>query len=425
MLARISAFILGIAMAGAPLFIVFGAAALIAFWNDGQDSSAISIEISRLVKAPYLYAIPIFTFAGYLMAESKMPQRVVRLSRALFGWLPGSLAIIAILTCTFFTAFTGASGVTIIALGGLLYPMMVKEEYGESYASGLMTSCGSLGLLLVPSVPIILLGTVSNINIEELYLAGVLPCALLVILLTAHAIFKGSKIPKASYKFDTKELLSAIKDAAWEIPLPLIVLIGVYGKFFPASDAAAITAVYVFVVEVLIHREISLTKDLPRIAKESMVLVGAILIILAIALGFTSFIIDQKVPDKMLEWIQLYIGKENKILFLLALNVFLLIVGAFMDIFSAIMVVFPIILPVAKSIGINEVHLGIIFLTNLEIGYITPPVGINLFISSIRFKKSITYLYKTCLPFLVLLLIGLAVITYWEGLSLSLVNAMK
>ena len=425
MLTRYISAILAIAACGAPLFIIFGLAALLAYWKNDQDSQLIVVEINKLIKAPHLYAIPIFTFAGYIMAESKMPQRIMRLSRALFGWMPGSLAIITIITCSVFTAFTGASGVTIIALGGLLYPAMMKDKYPESFSSGLITACGSLGLLFVPSVPIILLGTVSKINIEELYRAGVLPGILLMAILATYSIFKGRNTTRHEQAFNLKEIGDALLESILEIPLPFIIIIGIYGSFFEATHAAAITAVYVFIVEVFIHREVSFFRDVPRIARESMVLVGSILIILSIALGFTGFVIDQEIPKKILEWMQGFLGHDSKWTFLILLNIFLLIVGAFMDIFSAIIVIFPIILPIAESVGVNPVHLGIIFLANLEIGYITPPVGINLFISSIRFKKSITYLYRTSLPFLLLLIFGLLIITYWEGLSLFLVDFFK
>lgn len=409
-----------IAVAGAPLFVIFGAAALIAFESTDTPSIAIIIEMSRLVSAPTLSAIPMFTFAGYLMAESKTPERLVNLSKALFGWMPGGLALVSIVACAFFTAFTGASGVTIIALGGLLYPILVKENYGEDFSTGLMTAGGSLGLLFPPSLPLILFGLIASVSVDQLFMAGILPGILIVGILGLYAIRQGKRNHATRQPFQLAEVFRTVKQAAWEIPLPFIILIGIYGGYFTANEAAAVTAFYIFVVEVFIYRDVHLFKDVPRIIQESMVLVGSILVILAVAMGFTSFLVDEQVPSKIFEWIQGFV--HSKWVFLIALNIFLLIVGALMDIFSAIIVVVPIILPIAKKFGVDPVHLGIIFLTNLEIGYLTPPVGINLFISSIRFKKSITHLYKVSLPFLFLLLIALAIITYWPGLSLFLIQ---
>ncbi|MDX1385977.1 MAG: TRAP transporter large permease [bacterium] len=411
-----------IALAGAPLFVIFGAAALMAFKSTGTDPAAIIIEMNRLVSAPTLSAIPMFTFAGYLMAESKTPERLVNLSRALFGWMPGGLALVSIVACAFFTAFTGASGVTIIALGGLLYPILVKEGYGEKFSTGLMTAGGSLGLLFPPSLPLILFGLIASVSVDQLFMAGIIPGFLIMVILGFYAIYQGRHSHAVRTPFRLKEVGRAIWKAGWEIPLPFIILIGIYSGTFTANEAAAVAAFYIFVVEVFIYRDVHLFRDVPRIVKDSMVLVGSILVILAVAMGFTSYLVDEQIPNKIFEWIQTFV--TSKWVFLIALNVFLLIVGALMDIFSAIIVVVPIILPIAKKFGVDPVHLGIIFLTNLEIGYITPPVGINLFISSIRFKKSITHLYRVSLPFLFLLLIALAIITYWPDLSLYLIRVM-
>lgn len=409
-----------IAVAGAPLFIIFGAAALMAFHSTDTPAMAIIIEMSRLISAPTLSAIPMFTFAGYLMAESKTPERLVNLSQALFGWMPGGLALVSIVACAFFTAFTGASGVTIIALGGLLYPVLVKEKYGEDFSTGLMTAGGSLGLLFPPSLPLILFGLIASVSVDQLFMAGIFPGFLIMLILGLYAMRQGKRSHANRQPFRLREVLTTARQAAWEIPLPFIILIGIYGGYFTANEAAAVTAFYIFVVEVFIYRDVHLFRDVPRIVQESMILVGSILVILAVAMGFTSFLVDEQVPGKIFDWIQGFV--HSKWVFLIALNIFLLIVGALMDIFSAIIVVVPIILPIAHKFGVDPVHLGIIFLTNLEIGYLTPPVGINLFISSIRFKKSITHLYKVSLPFLFLLLIALVIITYWPDLSLFLIR---
>ncbi len=412
--------IAAIALFGAPLFVIFGSISLIAFHHADIDSSATIIEMYRLASAPTLVAIPLFTFAGYLMAESKTPERLVALAKPLFGWMPGGLAIMTIVACAFFTAFTGASGVTIIALGGLLYPILVKEKYPDNFSMGLVTTCGSVGLMFPPSLPLILYGLISGANVDRLFVAGILPGLLIITLLGLYSIWVNRGIEQQKYPFRIKEVLAAIKGAAWELPLPFIILAGIYGGYVTASEAAAVTAAYIFIVEVFIYRDLSLTKDVPRIAKQSMVLVGSIVVIFAVAMGFTSYLIDEQVPMKLLDAIRHYI--TNKWLFLLALNLFLLAVGSLMDIFSAIIVVVPLIIPIAKEFGVDPIHLGIIFLTNLEIGYLHPPVGLNLFLSSIRFKRSIINLYWVTLPFLLLLVLALIIITYWPTLSLYLLK---
>jgi C4-dicarboxylate transporter, DctM subunit len=407
-----------LALFGAPLFIVIGAAALLGFHGADIDSSAVIAELYSISSAPTLLAIPLFTFAGYLMAEGGSSARLLRLSRAILGWVPGGLSVVALATCAFFTAFTGASGVTIIALGGLLYPAMVRDRYPERYTLGLLTAGGSLGLLFPPSLPIILYGIVSQVSIDQLFVAGVFPGIFLVVLLSVYGVFVGLRSGVELIPFSGRELLAATREALWEIPLPFIVLVGIYGGYFTANQAAAVTAVYAFVVQVFIYRDLRLLGDVPRVARDSMVLVGGILIILGVALGLKNYLVDADVPQSILEMIQVHI--HSKLMFLLALNVFLLIVGCLMDIFSAIIVVVPLITPLALAYGVDPVHLGIIFLTNLEIGYLTPPVGINLFISSFRFGKPVLELYRAALPFLAILLVGLMVITYWPDMSLAL-----
>ncbi|MBZ0265501.1 TRAP transporter large permease [bacterium] len=409
-----------LALCGAPLFSVLGAIALAAFVGAGIDMVAVIVEMYRMTSQPTLVAIPLFTLAGYLLAESGAPKRLVAVSHALFGWMPGGLAIVALLTCSFFTAFTGASGVTIVALGGLLFPVLIKDQYPERFSLGLLTSSGSLGLLFPPSLPIILYAMVASISVDQLFAAGILPGILLVLALSLYSfrIAKKAKVP--TFKFEMKEAIGSIKQAAWELPLPVVILVGIYGGFFTVTEAAAITAMYILIVETVIHRDIHLTRDLPGILKESTILVGGILLILGSALGLTNYLIDAEVPAVIFEAIRGTIS--SKWAFLIALNLFLLVVGALMDIFSAIVVVVPLILPIAQQFGINPIHLGIIFLANLEIGYSTPPVGLNLFISSFRFRKPVLSLYRAALPFLAILIVALLIITYWEGLSLWLVH---
>jgi C4-dicarboxylate transporter, DctM subunit len=411
-----------LALYGTPLFVIISAIALLAFHLAEIDASAVIIELYRLASQPVLLAIPLFTFAGYMLAESNTPKRLVRLSQALLGWIPGGLAIVVLVSCSIFTAFTGASGVTIIALGGLLFPVLLHENYPEKFSLGLLTASGNLGLLFPPSLPIILYGLVSQTSIDRLFVAGILPGLLMVVLLSLYSIFfvKRHATVKKRKPVSRTEVFQSIKEAAWEIPLPVIILGGIYGGFFTATEAAAITAFYVFVVEVFIYRDISIKNDLRRVIRDSMVLVGGILVILAAALGLANYMIDAEIPNRILDTLQVYI--TSKIGFLLVLNLFLLLVGAMMDIFSAIMVVAPIVIPIALSFGVDPVHLGIIFLANLGIGYSTPPVGMNLFIASFRFEKPVLKLYVATIPFLIFLLIALILITYLPQLSLWLVN---
>ncbi len=407
--------ILFLALIGTPLFVVMGLTAMVAFTFAQIDVSAVIVELYRIASAPTLLTIPLFTFAGYIMAESKAPLRLLRLANALIGWMPGGVAIVSLVVCAFFTAFTGASGVTIIALGGLLYPILTKEGYSEKFTLGLITTSGSLGLLFPPSLPIILYGLVAKVDIDKLFKAGILPGVLIVIILSAWSI-KNGRFDGSHKKFEMKEAISAMRSCIWEALLPVFVLVGIYGGFTTPSEAAAITAFYILIVECFIYKDVHLFKDIPRVVMDSMSLVGAILLILCCALGLTNYLVDEEVPMIIMDWMRKFL--TDKYSFLLFLNLFLLIVGCMMDIFSAIIVVVPLIIPIANEFGINPIHLAIIFLTNLEIGYITPPVGINLFISSYRFKRPVTELYRISIPYLFLLLFALVIITYVPQLSL-------
>jgi tripartite ATP-independent transporter DctM subunit len=409
-----------LAILGTPLFIVISALALISFHSIDIDLSVVIIEMSRLSDTPLLLSLPLFIFAGTLLAESGTPQRLLRLSQVLLGWMPGGLAVVSLLVCAVFTAFTGASGVTIFAIGGLLYPALIKDGYSERFSLGLITSSGSLGLLFPPSLPLILYGVISETRVDQLFLAGILPGILMLILLVAYSMIKGpGRRVKDEQKPTYKDMLAGLKEAAWELPLPIIVLGGIYGGFFVAGEAAAITALYVLIVEVLIYRDISITK-LPKIMVQSMVLFGGILVVLAASMATTNYLVDQQVPMRLFELIREYIS--SKYTFLLLLNIFLLIVGSMLDIFSALVLVVPIIIPIAEAYGVDLIHLGIIFLTNLQIGYCTPPVGLNLFLASYRFDKPVVTLYRATLPFLALLMLTLIIITYFPIISLFLVN---
>ena len=406
-----------LALLGVPLFAIIGLSALVSFYNAEIDSAAIFVELYRVASNPTLIAIPLFTFSGFILAHGKTPARLTRISKAILHDAPGGIPLAILMACAFFTALTGASGVTIIALGGLLYPLLLKEKYGENFSLGLVTSSGSLGLLFPPSLPLILYGLVAQVSIDKLFIAGIVPGILMILIISAYAV---SRSTRSAPTFNWPEAKSALTEAIWELPLPFIVLGGIYGGIFTVTEAASVTVVYVILIEAFIYKDLDMFQDLPGLMKESMVLVGSILIILGTAMGFTNYLVDEQIPMTILESMKQYI--HDPLTFLMVLNIFLLIVGSMMDIFSAIIVVVPLIIPVAQSFDINMIHLGIIFLTNLEIGYSTPPVGINLFISSTRFNEPVLKLYKAVLPFLGLRLIGLILITYIPGISLFLVD---
>ena len=411
-----------LALLGAPLFAIIGASAMLGFYSSEIDLSIVAIEFYRIAEMPVLLAIPLFTFAGYLLCESNAPKRLVRLTLAFLGWMPGGLALVSLLACAFFTAFTGASGVTIVALGALLYPALTQAGYRDNFSLGLVTTSGSLGLLFAPALPLILyaviaqqLGIAGNITVDAMFLAGIFPGLLMLLLLSAWSIWSSRHQPLR--EFHWQEALKALNDAKWELPLPFVVLGGIYGGFFALSEAAAVTAMYVLLVEVFILREISL-RELPVVMRKSMVLVGGILLILGVSLASTNYMIDADVPGRLFDFISSLVS--DKLTFLILLNIFLLALGTMLDIFSALVLMVPLLLPVAIGYGIDPVHLGIIFLANMQIGYFTPPVGMNLFIASYRFKKPVLQLYQSTLPWFLILFMALLIITYWPGLSLAL-----
>jgi C4-dicarboxylate transporter DctM subunit len=408
-----------LAIFGIPIFVVISGLALYLLYSGQIDSSAMIIEMHRMATTPILVALPLFTFAGYLLSESGTPKRLIRLSNAVLGWLPGGLSIIALVTCATFTALTGATGLTIIALGGILLPAMLRGNYPEKFSLGLLTTSGTLGLLFPPSLLLIIYAIVAKVRIDQLFLAGILPGILLVVLLSLYSVEKAvlAKVPRT--KFNLLEVFKAIKEAIWELPLPIVILGGIYSGYFAVSEAAAITAAYVLLIEVVIYRDIK-WRELPQIMRKSMVLVGAILIILGAALGLTNYLINEEIPMRVLDFFKGRIA--SPFVFLVVMNFFLLAVGCIMGTFSALTVVVPLVTPIADAYGIHPIHLGIIILTNLEIGASIPPLGINLFISSIRFEKPVLRLYWASLPFIAVLLIALIIITYFPGLSLALLK---
>jgi tripartite ATP-independent transporter DctM subunit len=420
----IAAGLILLALFGAPLFTIIGASALWGFYQSDIDLSVVVIEFFRLAEMPVLMAIPLFTFAGYIMSESGAPHRLVRLTQALLGWVPGGMAFVALIACALFTAFTGASGVTIVALGALLYPALREAGYRQGFSLGLVTTSGSLGLLFAPALPLILYAVVAQqlgigdaISVDDMFLAGLFPGLLMLLILLAWGLWSGRDLPTKA--FTLSEAKAAIREAAWEIPLPIILLGGIYSGYFALSEAAAVTAVYVLIVEVMIHREIPL-RQLPKVMRESMLLVGGILVILGLSLASTNYLIDADVPNQLFDWLHDRI--KDPLTFLILLNLFLLVLGTMLDIFSALVLMVPLLLPIAVEYGIDPVHLGIIFLANMQIGYFTPPVGMNLFIASYRFDKPITEIYRATLPWFLLLFGAVLVITYWPTLSLALLE---
>lgn len=407
-----------LAIFGAPLFTVIAASAMLGYHQEGIDLMAIAIEVMGIASMPMLSAIPLFTFAGYLLSESNAPHRLVRLTDALLGWMPGGLAMVALAACAFFTAFTGASGVTIIALGAILYPALKQDGYPDNFSLGLVTTSGSLGLLFAPSLPLILYAVVAEVSIDNLFRAGILPGLLMLVLLSGYSLWIARNTSKELKPFSWRGLASALNAAKWELPLPIVVLGGIYSGYFAVSEAAAVTALYVLLVEVAILREITL-KELPKVMRESMLLVGGILIILGMSLASTNYMIDAGIPQQLLGYITEYVSSQGS--FLILLFVFLLLLGAILDIFSAIVLVVPLILPIAMLYGVNEYHLGIVFLAAMQLGYLTPPVGLNLFIASFRFERPIMHVYVATFPFLIILAVSVLIIMYLPALSLLLV----
>ncbi len=409
--------LVGAAVIGAPIFVLLGGAALLLFFAEGVPVAAIPVETYRIVVSPAIPTIPLFTLTGYLLAEGRASHRLVRLFRAFFGWMPGGLAIVTTLVCAFFTTFTGASGITILALGGLLLPVLQKDGYSEQFSLGLLTATGSIGLLFPPSLAVILYGVIAHVPITDLFKAGILPGMLMVTAVCLFGMRKGIRTKTPRPPFDAREAAAALWESKWEVLLPVVALVGIFGGYTTLIEAAAITVVYALVAETLIHRELHLIRDLPLVLIKCVTLIGGVFVILGVAMGLTNYLVDAEVPMHAAAWVQAHV--HSRILFLMCLNVFLLIVGCLMDIFSAIVVVVPLILPISQVFGIHPLHLGMIFLANLELGYLTPPVGMNLFLASYRFEKPLVHIYRDVIPFLLVLLCVVLLITYVPALTIG------
>lgn len=405
-----------LALLGLPLFVVLGAGALYATHAVEIDPAILMVEFARLAASPNLVAIPLFVLAGVALGQGGAPTRLVRFFNAALGWMPAGLAWVAAVSCMVFTAFSGASGVTILALGGLLYPMLTREGYPPKFALGLVTAGGSMGLLLPPSLAVLLYGVVAQVDIGALFVAGLLPTLLLLVLVGAYAMLRGARTAPR-HSFSVRELASAARAGWADLLLPVLVVVGLAGGYLGVAELAAVTAAYALLLECVIHRTLAVSA-LPAVAHEAALLVGTLFVILGLSLGLTNLLIDAEIPMRLLTWVQARV--ESPLGFLLWLNAALLLVGCMMDIFSAIVIVTPLLLPLATHFGIHPVHLGIVILANLEIGYLTPPVGINLFLASQRFQRPVWEVFRASLPFLAVLLLWLALLTYVPAISLWL-----
>lgn len=401
---------------GAPLFAVMGGAAFLLFFIDAVPVMAVPSEAYRMVASPNLPTIPLFTLAGCVLADGGASKRLVTLFRALFGWVPGGVPVAAIVVCAFFTTFTGASGVTILALGGLLLPILIKAKYSEDFSLGLITSSGSVGMFFPPALPIILYAVIAGVPITRMFLAGITPGLLLIVVLGLYAVFISRKQKVLRIPFSRQEAWASLKTAKWDLAFPAVVLWGIFGGFATVVETAAMAAFYAIIMECFVHRNLDFRCQLPKTVVKAAALVGGVMVILGFAFGFTSYLIDAQVPAALLEWVKGAIG--SKMGFLLVLNLFLIVVGCIMDVFSAIVVIVPIMIPIGLAFGVDPVHLGIIFLVNLELGYLTPPVGLNLFLAAFRFNKPLSALYRPVLPFIVLRLVVLGLVTYIPWITL-------
>lgn len=410
------------AVTGLPIFIVLGGVGYMLFAHTAQPLEVIANEAYSLLTSHSLPAIPLFTFTGFLLSESKAGERIVRLFKAFFSWVPGGLALMAILVSTFFTTFTGASGVTILAVGGLLSYVLVKGQYGKKFSSGLLTAVGSIGLLFPPSLPVIIYGVTAQVSIKDMFLGGIVPGILMVLAMAIFGILFAGKKRVPRERFAVREALASVRGAFWEILLPVLIVWGYFGGITTLVESGAVAVIYTLIIEVFVHRDIKLSR-LPDVMLKCMPVIGGVLAILALAKGLSYYIVDAEIPMQLTAWVKGAI--HSKYLFLLLLNVALLVTGCFMDIFSAIMVVVPLIIPLGELFAIHPVHLGIIFLANMELGYLTPPVGLNLYLASYTFEEPITRIYRDVFPFLMIQLAAVLLITYVPFFATGLLGLIK
>ncbi len=421
----LAALILLAALLGAPVFVAMGGLALLLFWKDAVPVAAVSAEVYRLIASPTLPAIPLLTAAGYILAEGGASTRLVRFFRALFGWMPGGLAVMVAAVCALFTTFTGGSGVTIIALGGLVYPILRDDGYPEGFSLGLVTASGSLGLLFAPSLPVILYSVVASVPADSLFIAGLVPGLLLVVLTAAWGIRQGLRLDAAGRQrpsFQLRELSASFWQAKWELALPVLVIVLFATGFASMVEASAAACAYAAVVECFITRDIHPFRQLPGVLVKAGALMGAVLILLSVAMGLTSWLVDAQVPTALLDWVKIHVS--SPLVFLLVLNVILLVLGSVLEIYSAIVILAPLVAPMGAAFGIDPIHLGVIFLANLELGFLFPPVGLNLFLSSSRFGVPLPQLYRHVVPFLLILGAGVLLITYVPAMSVGLLTLL-
>ena len=414
--------VMAAAVVGGPIFAILGGAAVLLFMSDGVTPATVLIETYSLSVSPTLPAIPLFTLAGFILAEGQASARLLRVFRAWFGWIPGGTAVVCAVLCTFFTAFTGGSGVTILAVGGVLFPALLKEGYRDQFSLGLLTVSGSLGLLLPPSLPLILYAVVAQIPIEDLFIGGLLPGVLLTALIAAWGVREGLSSGAVRQRFQPTEAGAALWAAKWELAMPAVVIVSMFSGIATAVEAAALTACYALFIQAVVHRDLKVTRDLLRVFVECAVVIGGVLVILGVAVGLTNYLVGVQLPAKLVDWVRAHIA--SRLAFLLVLNVFLLIVGWFMEIFAAIVVVVPLIVPLGAAFGINPIHLGIIFVSNLELGFLTPLVGLNIFLASYRFKRPVLEVCRATLPFMAILGLGVLVITYVPWLTTGLLELL-
>lgn len=411
-------------LVGAPVFVSMAGMAMLLFYT-GDPPTPVAIvptNTFQLVTNSTLPAVPLLTIAGYVLAAGGASQRLVTAYRALLGWLPAGMGLMVLFVCAMFTAFTGASGVTILAMGGLVYPSLREEKYPEGFSLGLVTAAGSLGLLFPPSLPVILYGVVAQADIKSLFLAGLVPGVVIILLVSLYTIIAGTRAGAPRHAFSLPEAARAFWNAKWDLGLPLLIIVSIVTGVATIVESAGLAALYSVFVEVVVFRNIHPVRDLPRVLASGAMLVGSVLILMGVALGLTAYLVDAQIPDLLLEWVQQHLHAKWQ--FLLALNIILLVLGSVLEMYSAIVVLAPLIVPLGNAFGVDPVHLGVVFLANLELGFLFPPMGLNLFLSATRFGQPLPKLYRHALPFLVIMAAGVLLVTYVESFSIGVLRLL-